>query len=38
LRKRRPVTVGWVYWFSVPFIGISIALVFYVASLLVARA
>ena len=30
--------LGWMYWFSVPFIGISIALVCYVASLFVARA
>jgi hypothetical protein len=30
--------LGWLYWFRVPFVGISAALVCYVAALLVARA
>lgn len=31
------LALGWVYWFSVPFAGIAISLVCYVASILVAH-
>lgn len=30
--------LGWAYWFSVPFVGIAVALVCYVASIYLARA
>lgn len=32
------VFLAWVYWFSVPFIGVSFALLCYVASILLGRA
>lgn len=32
------VILAWIYWFSVPFIGVSLALFCYVASILLAHA
>jgi hypothetical protein len=32
------VFLAWIYWFSVPLIGVSLALLCYVASILLARA